>query len=140
MAISIYLKKQNNQLVPADKYAQEKIEGLKEGKWHKAKIGQVRYLPFHSKYWVLLGEIVENSDIYHLKAKEQAIQELHISIKYGIGYVEKVEVVSGEEKVYYNIPKSTDFATMDNLEFEDYYNSAMDWLRTQSQLNTEGIV
>jgi hypothetical protein len=134
----IKVKRYNNCLVATDKHGQEFIDNLKGNIEYSAKIYKERYHPFHKKYWAILKEIVNNSEYFD--GENNPTMLLHNQIKYGINHVDTCEIIIEGEKYLQRFPKPTDFASMDNIEFERYYNNAMDWLVAQDYLNTEGII
>jgi len=118
--------------------SQDFLDSLKGNVVYSAKIYKERYHKHHAKYWAILGNIVKNSEYFD--GMKDPVDNLHDEIKFGIGHVLPRKITIEGKQYTIRLPKSTDFASMDQVEFEDYYERAMDWLVLQDYLNTEGIV
>ncbi len=84
----------------------------------KVQISRPRNLPFHNKFFAMLGIIYKNQEHY------KSIKELLGVCKISIGHVIVVETPQGVERW----PDSISFANMDNAGFDEFYNKAVDWV------------
>ena len=93
---------------------------FKLGDIYKIKISHCqdqRSAKFNSKYWVMLGEVVKNTDRYHLD------EQLHHDVKWCLGITKLVKnEITGEIKTEVG---STDFQKMGELMFEKFYQAAI---------------
>lgn len=133
--MKIYLKKKEGVLVPSDRHSQDLIEGLKEGTVYRADIVKPRHLPFHNKYWVMLKIVIENSDYFTGMAPLIAKDLLHDMVKFNTGYWEIIKI----KGIPVSRVKSINFDTMDNVKFEEFYKSAVDYISTDKELGVEGL-
>jgi len=76
-----------------------------------------RCMKFHKKYWALLNAVIHNQD--HFKSTDN----LHEAVKFRAGYYETIIPLIGEPFIK---TKSISFHTLDNMEFESFYNTAID--------------
>lgn len=142
MSFEIFIKKENNLLVPADKSSEERLEDLKSGQWYKAKIYKPRNVKFHRKFFALLNAVIEQSDYFTGKSGSMAIEELkeRIKIKTGHYNITSEVDIEGLGKVPILKTRSIAFDKMDNITFEAFYNTALHILRTDKDLGVEDLV
>lgn len=74
-----------------------------------------RNYKFHKKYWALLNAVFPNQE--HFKS----VQNIHEAVKYRSGQYETVIPLKGEPFI---VTKSISFHSMDEHEFEGFYNMA----------------
>lgn len=123
----LHLKKHNGALVPVDQLGQDCFEELKFGQTYKAVITKPREGKLHRKFFLILGQIVDMSDLYTGKVKSVAVEELMETIKYKAGHYR----ITGEMSVkgYGKVPimktKSISYKDCDDAAFEAFYRSAV---------------
>lgn len=107
----------DRKLVPAYETDQDDFEKLKRGGYYKATLVQARNPDHHRKGMRLIRDVFENQDTY------ETMEDLLIEFKLRTGWY--TEHISLRGVVMY-IPKSLDFASMDQTEFEEFYERAID--------------
>jgi hypothetical protein len=132
MATEIYLTRHPNftYLVPAYEGDQEVIKKMKHGEVYKGKLSLPRNIKFHKKFFALLGIVFENLP-HDFAIKTEAGQEIEIKdtdsllwhIKMQMGYHEEKVTLGG--RITYEA-KSISFASMDEIEFQEFYSKAID--------------
>lgn len=124
MATTLILRVDLGKLVPASAHDQECLVDLGFGKEYAAKLtsAKPRSVQQNKFYWALLGKVVENQR--HYRRSEQ----LHIWIKVRLGYVE--EMVFHDNRTATKV-SSTAFDKMDNHDFRQYMDAAIDVLVTE---------
>ena len=76
-----------------------------------------RNMKFHKKYFALLNAVLLNQE--HFKT----VDNIHEAVKYRAGHYETIIPLIGEPFIK---TKSISFHSMDNQEFELFYNTAID--------------
>jgi len=76
-----------------------------------------RNMKFHKKYWALLNQVILNQDHY------KNVNNLHEAIKFKGGYYETIIPLDASPFI---VTKSIAFHSMDNAEFNDFYDVALD--------------
>ncbi|MEI9428650.1 DUF1367 family protein [Mesorhizobium sp. Cs1299R1N3] len=102
--------------VPLTAYDHEMIERVPMFADVRAAISMPRSLPRHRFYWVLLGIVAENQDRW------RTAEDLHTAIKVKLGYIEDFVLIDGSLLIR---PRSTNFDSMDELEFQEYLEAAL---------------
>ena len=77
-----------------------------------------RNIKLHNKFFAMLGIILQNQEHY------KSMDDLLDVCKLSIGHVRVISTGRGCERV----PKSISFASMDDIEFDAFYNRAVDWM------------
>jgi hypothetical protein len=129
------LKKENGYLIPADKHSQELFEGLKFNQWYKSELKIPRHYEFHCKLFVLMGDVVDQSDLYTGVPKEIAMDELLERIKKATGHYYIWEF----QGIEFKKTKSISFAKMDGIKFQAFYETAVLAIRNDEQLNVPDL-
>ncbi len=89
----------------------------------------VKYTPsrnvkFHRKYWGFVNAVFENIPTSEKKRLNiRSPNALHEAIKFRVGHIETFFSFSGEKFIK---TKPTDFGSMDEVQFEVFYNGALD--------------
>ncbi len=104
----------------ADPRSAELWADLPRGKVLRAKVQQPRNIAHHRKYWALIALVFENqqSGVF---ATQEALSD---GIKLGIGHTD--DVVNAETGQMQSTPASIAFDKMDQAEFEQFYDRAVD--------------
>lgn len=117
----IRVTKRNGSLVPVDQLGQDFFEELSYGKEYRVSIKENREHALHKKFFAILGQIVEMSDLYTGKSKSLAVEELLEKIKFKTGHY---TIFLEKNGLNFIKTKSISFKNMDNLEFEAFYQTA----------------
>lgn len=127
-----------NNLVPDNPHALETLKKIKDGDYVDVDIRRNRNPYHHRKLFALLGLIYENQTHYG------TIDELLTAFKFWIRHVDVVEIQEGGHLVRHEYPKSIAWDKMDQTEFEQFYNSLVEFVTTSvipglddEQLETE---
>lgn len=123
----VLMKAPGGMLLPCDDEAKETIEQWPMGQGVRAKVTRARNLPFHRKFFAMLGlgfEAWEPPDREHrgtpaMKNRERFRKDVLIMA----GFYETVVNLRGEVRAE---AKSISFANMDEDEFNQVYNRVAD--------------
>lgn len=113
----IYLVKRLHALHPADDEATEHLKKVKSGVVFSAEIKRPRNYENHKRYFALLNIVIENQEMF------RSVDQLKEAIKLELGYVEMIQRMNGE---VVQKPKSINFASMNESEFQDYFSRSID--------------
>jgi len=111
------LKKTSQGFIPCDEESVKAFNKIREGADIFVEFKPRRNMKLHKKYWALLNAVVINQDHY------KTADNLHEVVKFKAGYYETIIPLEGEPFLK---TKSISFHSMDNLEFESFYNVALD--------------
>jgi hypothetical protein len=140
------LKKINGKLEPADAYSEELMSQLSGERTIRAKLTVPRNPQFNKKFRLLLTAVIQQSDFYTGKKESLAMEELLDRIKLGTLHytIDEFEVddPNKEYPVYIRRrrAKSISFAAMDEIQFTEFYDSALDVIRADEELNVPELV
>jgi len=95
----------------------EKCKRFKDGIVYRAEIKLPRNIKLHRKFFALLKYVFANQDIY------DNMEDLRVEIELKCGSY--TEHLTTKGKLIYN-PKSISFENMDEVEFGELYNKAVD--------------
>jgi hypothetical protein len=120
----ILLRKGAASLLPADDAA---VEALKRFKLHELievpLPSRPRNVRHHRKFFALLQLVFENQEAY------PTVDALLFALKVALGHADLIaDMQTGE---LHPSPKSISFASMDQAEFDAFYNSAVDLFVTK---------
>ena len=118
MARAVFARKLNA-LYPAEPEAEQLLHSVGQGELVMVEIRRPRNVYHHRKFFALLNLVYENQE--HFKS----VDELLAALKLALGYVTIVRTKRFGEIA---IPKSINFATMDQPAFEQFYNRAVDFI------------
>ena len=104
-------------LEPADSAAAESIGTLPVGGMVMVEVVRARNLRHHRKWWVLMSLIADNLD----GVTAETVCDV---IKIGIAHVHTVKTKRG----LVHISKSVSFASMDQTEFDAFYQQAVHYI------------
>lgn len=90
---------------------------IKEGDEIYVEYKPRRSYKFHKKYWALLNAVLYNQEHY------KSVDNIHEAVKYRAGYYETIIPLIGDPFI---VTKSISFHTMDAIDFESFYNVAID--------------
>jgi len=114
---------------PANPYADEWARSCKIGDLVELKGSKPRNAAFHALWWVLLSDVAKHA-VDHTTGTPFTARQLHEIAKTGTGINQVRKVISPKtgEPVWITIPGRTDFAHMDQVEFERWVREAATFL------------
>lgn len=115
-------KRQGNALVPHAPYDHEILSMFPEGVPLRASFAQPRSLPRHRLYWVVLRLVIKNSNYF------ATVEGLHKTLLTACGVTEPLITLEGEIVL---IPSSIAFEKMEESEFKEYFDAALDAISTR---------
>lgn len=92
------------------------------GQYVKVKITKSRNPHFHNKYWALINEL-DSIEAIHEHFKSQ--NDIHSRLKIDAGHCTTTKIEAEGMIVYHHIPKSINFDAMDETEFNEFYQKAI---------------
>lgn len=104
-------------LEPASREATDLLTKLKHGQVVMADVKRPRNVQHHRKLFALLNLVVDNQEHY------QTAEHLLAALKCATGHADEYPLKDGSGVVM--IPKSINFAAMDQTEFEKFYDRAL---------------
>jgi hypothetical protein len=116
--MKIFLKKNSNgSVVPADMRSGQYVKRWKTGDVRACNIKRARNYKHHKKFFALVNLTLENQERY------KTIQDLLVEIKLKCGWYD--EHITTKGKIIY-VPRSIAFENMEQDEFNEFYESALD--------------
>jgi hypothetical protein len=115
--MQLLLKRVNNAFIPSSDESVEVFSKIKEGEDIMVDYKRHRNVGNHKRLFSMLQQVVQNTDKY------KTVDNLLSVIKLKSGYFETV--VSHKSEVFY-IPKSINFASMSEDEFQTFFSKAID--------------
>lgn len=116
MATEVLLVKNLNRLEAADPISAESLEAIPHGTCISATLRRSRNVKHHRKFFAMLNAVYESQNRY------PTVSHLLAVIKIMTGHYD-VFPVRGKETFFV---KSINFNSMDQAEFESFYNHAVD--------------
>ncbi len=124
----------NNKLLPEYNSDHDKLKQIRPGVTYSVEIKQPRNLQFHRKFFSLLNLVYDNQEHFN------NLDEMRAWLTMKAGFYKRVSTPTGE--MYQ--PKSISFASMDDLQFNEFYNSVLDvvceWLHISDEDVQEQLV
>lgn len=117
MRMVLQIKKHNNGFFPVGDDSAEVWKKLKDGEEIFCEYKPRRNYKFHKKLFSMLNLVKDNQNYY------KSVDNILTECKFRAGYYEIHVSYDGLQTF---IPKSINFASMDNDEFERFYSSAID--------------
>lgn len=123
-------------LMPSDEASQVILDGCKQGDIVRVQISKPRNPRHHAKYWAMLGIVHEGTAVQDLYP---TTDKLHQAIKGALGYYTDIKLPDGK---VFQVVDSIAFESMDQDEFQEFYNKAVDLIVTQvvPNLNRDDLV
>jgi hypothetical protein len=109
-------KRHDGSLVGSTEVDQDLLDRWERGAVLRAKVWMPRNIKFHRKYFALLQAI------FHNQERHQTIEDLRLELQIRAGHY--THMFTGDGKLIY-IPKSIRFSKMSELEFQAFYNKAI---------------
>ena len=113
--MKIYLQRKGNYLKPLSDWDHESIKRIKEDQIIYVDYKKPRNPLFHNKFMALVRTVFNNQDQY------KTIESLLNVFKVELGYYDALF----HGKLEIRVPRSISFASMDELEFQDFYDKAV---------------
>ncbi len=121
MTTSQIMVKRLGALRPTDDSGVEAMRKIGEGELVKVTWTRPRNIHFHNKFFAMLGIVLKNQEHY------KSMNELLGVCKICISHVTVVETRHG----FVRLPKSISFAKMDETEFSQFYDEAVNWVLSE---------
>jgi len=115
-------KRTTEGLVPADDDAMAEFAKCKLGQLVMADVKRHRYPGQHARYWVLCKLVADNSERYPTK------ERVSYMLKIATGHCEEIPMKDGNIAF---IPHSINFASMDQGEFEAFFERVIQLVCSQ---------
>lgn len=109
----------------------EKAKKIKAGEERKYKCTKPRNIKFHRKSFALLNMVYQNQEHYN------NIDDLRTDLTIASGFYTKRISIHGEEIIE---AKSISFASMQEHEFEKYYNAMIDSIVKYFHFDKQSII
>lgn len=129
--MKIWVYKSESKLNPATSEDKEKVNKMPVGEPFQISYVQQRNPAFNRKYWALvnlvlqnLPETVEESLMQNHQFRIKTKEDVHFYIKLKNGFVEKKYI--GKDGNIAWVPKSISFDNMDEMEFQEFFDKAVD--------------
>tara|TARA_R100000900_G_scaffold116787_3_gene91748 strand:- start:967 stop:1386 length:420 start_codon:yes stop_codon:yes gene_type:complete len=126
--VKVVLQRKGLSLVPSDEASQQALSRLKADGYVVAHISQPRNLKHHRLFYALMRKVFENQERF------KTIDEMIIAIKVGIKHCDQYPLKNGN--VCY-IPKSISFEKMEQLEFNEFFDRAINLIIKDIIPNTD---
>lgn len=128
--MEFYAVKKLGVIRPLDPADAELMGKMREGEAYRVKVSMPRNIRFHRKFRALLSIVYDNlQEVIPARTPDgepiqiRSIEDLHWHIKMQVGYYEKKVTLGG--RITYEA-KSTRFSAMDEAQFQEYYDRAVD--------------
>jgi len=118
---------------PATDEDREKTKGIKPGEAIKVKYARPRNYHNHKRFFAMLNLTAHNLP-EDFKDKYTNIDYLRYEVLIGIGHCEVRQSIGG---TVYAIPKSMDFASMDETKFNEIYRLSVNYILKHFLKGTE---
>lgn len=118
----LWLIRKMDMLVPANEQTLDALRKMKPGQWYRADIKMPRNVKFHRKYFALLGAVYPHQTMWPTFKKFRA------KFEEALGHGEYHTNARGER---YFENESISFASMQEDEFEQFYERAVELILTR---------
>jgi hypothetical protein len=125
MSIKIILRKKGNYLVAVDALSIENLSKIKEGNDVVASISIPRSIQHIRLFFHILNIVYKSQPEPALFSTDEDLLDV---IKIAVGHCREVKDLKGNTHF---VPKSIDFSSMDQSEFSQFFDKAMDLIITQ---------
>jgi hypothetical protein len=112
----VFLTRTLTGLAASDDAARAALKRWKPGDTIRAKLSKMRNSAHHRKFFAMLKIVYDATGLW-TSEKVQLIE-----VKKAVGHVERVYLSTGD---YVDVPMSIDFASMDQTEFEPFYERCL---------------
>ena len=109
----------------------EKAKKIKVGEPYDYEYKNVRNPRFHRLYFAMLNMVFQNQELYN------NIDHLRRDLTIEAGYYDLRANIHGEE---IKEPKSISFASMDQMQFDEYYNACLDVIVKYFHFDKQDII
>lgn len=109
----------------------EKAKKIKVGEPYEYEYKNVRNPGHHRKYFAMLNMVFQNQELYN------NIDHLRSDLTIEAGYYDLRANIHGEE---IKEPKSISFASMDQSQFDEYYNACLDVIVKHFHFDKQDII
>ena len=105
-------------LSPADARAEQFLARVKFGDLVQLEAKRPRNIAHHAKFFAMLQLIFENQSSY------KSVDDILDAFKFAVGHTKKIKTRRG----IIEVPLSISFASMDQDQFNEFYDKAMDFM------------
>lgn len=136
MASEIFMRRHLNSLMPVDAYGLDALQKLPSGDKDRSLLKAVITVPRNAKhsrkFHALLGVVFPHQDTYPTRDSFLA------AVKMALGYADSVKLDKGRTII---VPNSISFGKMDQAEFDEFYEKALDLIQTRilPNINREDV-
>lgn len=109
----ILMKREGSRLVPADPWALEQLDGIREGEEVHVRVTMVRKRGTLNLWWAGIGLLVQNLDEEDRKRWPSA-RKMHDALLEALGFVEKIWRIDGSYRT------QVDSIALDNMSEEEF--------------------
>lgn len=128
MATELWLQRRMGHLVPANAQSAELLAKLPDDRWVLAEVRNPRNLKHHRKYFALLQAVYPHQSVW------PTLRSFQRAMKKALGHGEWVTSSDGRQEF---IEDSISFASMDQTEFEQFYDRAVEVILTKVLPNVD---
>lgn len=114
--MNIFLTKTLTGFVPADEEAKHALRKYKVGETFRADVKKPRCYTNHKRFFALLNLTFENQEQY------RNFEHFRKAVQIEAGHVDELITLDGEVLL---LPKSIDYSTLDELEFQVLFGQTM---------------
>lgn len=122
MATELLLMREGNALAAAEQTSFEAIQGMKHGEYVTATVRRSRNPRHHRKLFALLKVVLEGQDLF------PTTDDLLRALKLATGLFDTGKTIEG---ITYTIPRSINFASMDQATFAEWYDKVINVILTR---------
>ena len=105
-------------LRPCDEVGERALKQIGQGTVVTCSVKQPRNVQHHRLFFALVSKVFENQEYF------KSVEQLVAALKIAIGHVDVIQTKRGT----FTIPKSISFAKMDQAQFSEFYERAVDFV------------
>ena len=125
------VRKAGGRLSPVSAFDAEELDTFPDGTMFDLVARNKRTLPHNGKYWSIIAKVCEATGIWPTR------EHMHKAIKYDLGYTEVIYGPNGKPLCV--IPDSTAFDKMSQVEFNAFYEKAMEWIANKLSIDPDAV-
>jgi len=122
----IWMRLDGGALIPADKDAQDRISRIKRDGLVMVQVRQPRNPRQHRMAWGLARIVWENTERY--ASPERVMDEIKVNLGHCDSFMLKIKGVGEVEQL---MPRSIAFESMDQTEFDAFFESMIDYVASE---------
>jgi hypothetical protein len=122
MALTFFARRHLNALRPIDALGEEALADVKAGEVVEVTVKRKRRIAHHNKFFALLNAVFKHQKQY------PTMKGFRAAVTVALGYGETVKLPNGRTII---VPDSIAFSKMDQTEFEQFYERALELIETK---------